>query len=286
MLVFAKFNLRPIARFVPIVVPIVLSTVVVAPQSSFAATLAGASSNMTINNFSHSPMGVEGFSQSNTQVRTVNGPGAATADANGHYDLSYSATPVPMAAFITDSFATAEGGGLGYAALGTSETIAAGYNFFVPQSESFKFDFTGSLNVLALTQGGLEEKANAIGTIDFQLFGGVDENSLTLLDTLSLFAAADGNGQLNFQRQGTGGFNNFSSSQTTPGIQTTFTGSFSRDFAAPTYLRLIERKTNVAFVGQGDVPIEAVPEPHMIGGLLLFAYKNVRKRTKQKQLAA
>jgi hypothetical protein len=286
MLFFAKFNLefslRPIALFAPIV----LGTVVIAPQSSFAATLAGASSNVTINNFSHSPMGVEGFSQSNTQVRTLNGPGTASADANGNYDLSYSATPVPMAAFITDSFAIAQGEGLGYAALGTSETFAAGYNFFVPQSESFKFDFTGSLNVLALTQGGLDEKANATGTIDFQLFGGADENSLTLLDTLSLFASDDGKGNLNFQRQGTGGFNRFASSETTPGIQTTFTGSFSRDFAAPTYLRLIERKTNVAFVGQGDVPIEAVPEPHMIGGLLLFAYKNVRKRAKQKQLAA
>jgi hypothetical protein len=278
----AKFSLRPIALFVPIVAPIVLGTVVVAPQSSFAATLAGARSTMIIDNFSHSPTGVEGFSQSNAQVRTLNGPGSATADANGNYAL----TTIPTTSFITDSFATAEGTGLAYAALGTSETIAAGYNFFVPQSESFKFDFTGSLKVGAFTDGGLDEKANAIGTIDFQLFGGADENSLTLLDTLSLFASDDGNGQLNFQRQGTGGFNSFSSSETTPGIQTTFTGSFARNFAAPTYLRLIERKTNVAFVGQGNVPIEAVPEPHMIGGLLLFAYKNVRKRAKQKQLAA
>jgi hypothetical protein len=282
MLVFAKFNakfnLRPIALFVPIV----LGTVVVAPQSSFAATLAGASSTMTIDNFSHSPVGVEGFSQSNAQVRVLNGPGTATANADGRYNL----TTVPTTSFITDSLATAQGEGLSYAALGTSETIAAGYNFFVPQSESFTFDFTGSLNVLALTQGGLDEVATAIGTIDFQLFGGADENSLTLLDTLSLFASDDGNGALSFQREGTGGFNRFSSSETTPGIQTTFTGSFSRNFAAPTYLRLVERKTNVAFVGQGNVPIEAVPEPHMIGGLLLFAYKNVRKRAKQKQLAA
>ncbi|XGV94318.1 MAG: hypothetical protein ACAF41_00610 (plasmid) [Leptolyngbya sp. BL-A-14] len=254
------------------------STLLSAP--GWAATFSSSEATFEVNNFSVLPLDVTALHDANTQVIAPDGLVKSNADAD--------------ALFLTDalnqsssrangsSSSVVSGSGSSYSGLAQSIAQVVGYSFQIKRGETFSFDFTDALTLkTSLDQPGLET-ATAIGTISLGLFDAADPNNLTLLDFLTIAGNLGTPGNSNALTVDQSAGVTFKAKQTSldsalDGKQAlasaSVQGTFSRFFANPTSLLLVESGSNQA--------VAAVPEPsNVLASLIcvgLLGIKFLRK---------
>jgi len=246
----------------------------VATSPTLAATLASSEARVNLENFSHNPLGVETFTDTDTQAIATTGQVTADADANALFITD--GLELPTQAYNT-SFSTVQGEGSGY--FGRAQSLAAliGYNFMVGANETFSFDFAAVLGLQTSIDSPKFEQANAEGEISLQLFDSTDSNNWRPLDFLTVsgklvslgegdFLDANESASITFNPNQTSLKRSFGGNQelATASVE----GKFSRRFDSLTYLTLVEAKTNRAIV-------QAVPESSNLVALLFFCLISV-----------
>jgi len=246
----------------------------VATSPTLAATLASSEARVNLENFSHNPIGVETFTDTDTQAIATTGQVTADADANALFITD--GLDLPTQASNT-SFSTVQGEGIGYFGLAQSLAAVIGYNFMVGANETFSFDFAGFLSLQTSIDSPKFEQAKAEGEISLQLFDTTDSNNWRPLDFLTVsgklaslgeedFLDANESASITFNPNKTSFERSFGGNQelATASVE----GKFSRSFDSLTYLTLVEAKTNRAIV-------QTVPESSTLVALLFFCLISV-----------
>jgi hypothetical protein len=246
----------------------------VATSPTLAATLASSEARVNLENFSHNPLGVETFTDTDTQAIATSGQVTADADANALFITD--GLDLPTQAYNT-SFSTVQGEGSGYFGLAQSLAAVIGYNFMVGANETFSFDFAAFLGLRTSIDSPKFEQAKAEGDISLQLFDTTDSNNWRPLDFLSVsgklvslgegdFLDANESASITFNPNTTYLDRSFGGNQelATASVE----GKFSRTFDSLTYLTLVETKTNRAIV-------QPVPESSNLVALLFFCLISV-----------
>ncbi|BDA66444.1 hypothetical protein CAL7716_006100 [Calothrix sp. PCC 7716] len=230
----------------------------ITPQASIAATFAFSEAGFRFDNFSVSPEDIKTFTDTDSEAISFSSQGKVNADAEANADFtSISNLPFSFANNFSSSIAIGEGKDY----FGSAESFASvrGYNFQVAPEGIFSFDFTGSLELLALADDPATEYALSDGVISLELY---DQDNGVLLDSLSIQGNATTSNNLSFLTQNKS--DNFSFIPTETSFNTDFggiykyanasvKGNYSRKFAAGANLSLFELKNNRVRV--------AVPEP-------------------------
>lgn len=246
----------------------------VATSPTLAATLASSEARVNLENFSHNPIGVETFTNTDTQAIATTGQVTADADANALFITD--GLDLPTQASNT-SFSTAQGEGSRY--FGRAQSLAAviGYNFMVGANQTFSFDFAAFLGLQTSIDSPKFEQADADGEISLQLFDSTDSNNWRPLDFLTVsgkltspgggdFLDAHRSASITFNPNKTSLARSFGGNKelATASVE----GKFSRTFDSLTYLTLVEAKTNRAIV-------QTVPESSNLVALLFFCLISV-----------
>lgn len=241
----------------------IASTLTLSSAAS-AATFAGVSSSFEFSNFSQAPF----FTDTNADTSTVviSGDGFVLAESNA---LVVVDLVDASASNKINSFAL--GLGNNYLGTATSQATVAG-NFRLNAGDTLSFDFRGALELVTAIDNPSTESAFALGFLGFSVLGPSDSDELGLLGILdtpgtqdvldtnlfTLFSAGNsGNivlNSLNANRR-IGGLEEF--------LDVDFSGRYSRKFAEPTLVSLVETKAGIAEVQQ-------VPTPSLLWGLMTY----------------
>ncbi|WP_293132106.1 PEP-CTERM sorting domain-containing protein [Microcoleus sp. bin38.metabat.b11b12b14.051] len=267
-----------------LVTPLVTGlTVGIAPSN--AATIAGSTAQVIINNFSHRPTETDTSTDINTA--TIANDGVVISQANAD------------AAFISNchellaknlSKSEVAGSGSNYAGLAQSQASVIG-DFEIDAKETFSFAVKTDLNLFSSVDNRQSERASARGSI---FFGLIDTVTNILLDSVQITSSLDSSD--GFTRNVYSSSKNFDFSaikltlrppyQQANTIESLFFTSwrYSRTFESATSLRLVEIKNNLAEV-QAEARAEAVPEPSTILGTTMFLALLVRARKLKNKLS-
>lgn len=258
-------------RFLSLVTPIVTTSALaplalcIAASPSLAVTLASSEGSFDIYNFSHNPQDIETLTDTTTVAIASNGQVNADADASALFVVDPSASSTFAS---NSSFSKVNGDGSDYFGSAESEAGAIGYNFLVEGGESFSFDFAAALN-LEISIDKPSEVASATGDLFLELYDSTNPDNWVPLDSFTLSAALttsgggdfldhDKSANITFDPSETSFVTSFGGTQES--INASVLGSFERTFDKPTYLTLVEAKSNQASA--------AVPEPASIVALL------------------
>ncbi|MBO3464357.1 hypothetical protein G7B40_002445 [Aetokthonos hydrillicola Thurmond2011] len=257
-------------RILLLVTPLVSSSVL-APSSSQAATLASSVGQLQFPTFSQSPVDVGTGVSTNTLTTARNGLAIATSQATA----SFIATPPEASNF---SISEAFGQGRDYLAQAESQATVLG-DFVVDAGKQFSFDFAAQLNLKTSIDNPPQENARASGDISFVL---LDRDTNSVLDFFTLVGNLNTEGGGDFLATQKSNDINLSilSKDSNFGGQQEFAtasvkGSVQRSFDRQTNLALVEVKRNRAEV--------RAPEPStrlalLLGaGLVSVALKSRRK---------
>ena len=277
-LAFAKRFLLPVT---PLVAGSILAQLAVgiAASPSLATTLAFSEARFEIDNFSHNPLDVLTFTDTDTV--TIATSGQVTADANAFATFINNPFESPFA--NNSSFSTTNGEGSNYSGLARSFAAVIGYNFFVEEGETFSFDFNSSLDLEASIDNPEIESAIANGTLSFNLYNSNDSNNMMLLDSFTISSNLNSvNGYSQDSQASTNITLNSdleltSAGDTPQSASNLIDGQFSRYFDSSTDLTLIETKEN-------EASVFAVPEPRNALGFILFGLISVGYKVRKKCL--
>lgn len=227
------------------------------------ATLSLSQSSFKIDNFSHLPLDIQTFRDTNTQAISINGfvQSNATADALFLTDQSN-----PSSSQANNfSFSQASGNGTNYFGFAQSVAQVRGYQFQINSGQSFSFDFNTVLSLNTSVDVPGVEQATAVGAIALSLYEATGSTNLVPLEFLALSTHLGLPGQTNaLDLSHSDGitlhskltsldyfFNNQSAA-----ASASLQGTLSRYFESPATLTLVEFTVNEASV--------AVPEPSSI----------------------
>lgn len=223
---------------------------------SQAATFASSSSEVIFGNFSHSPDRFSTFTDTQTTAIENSSMGQVVAEADANAD------------FIVDAganFVIGETEGSGFDYEGDAFGIAEVASFFsVGSRETFSFDFLSFTELASSIDNAAFETASAASSIQFELF---DNTSGSLLDTFGILAQVSSAGKANIEVAYSPNVNilplleETSNQRQNSFAVAAFAGNYSRQFDAPTQLKLVETKTN-----RVSASAEPVPEPSEIAG--------------------
>ena len=248
-------------------------TVGIAPSS--AAIIAGATVEVTIDNFSHRPNGNGTFTNTYTQT-TANG-GSVISQANAEA-VVISKAHVWLAANLSQS--KVQGDGNNYSALAQSQAIVIG-DFDIDAEETFSFNFHTFLDLLTSVDNPQAERASASVSI---YFGLMDTVNNLLLDSFQLASGLDSSRGLYVEWSGSNSFNpttinlNFMPEGSAAKSLLYTSGVYSRTFDSDTNLRLVEVNNNMA-------EAEAIPEPSTLLGTAIFLGLFVSRRKLNNKLS-
>jgi hypothetical protein len=225
------------------------------PKTASSYALAGSVSDLS--RFSHTPSQVSTFTDTKVIADAIFPSKAhAIADANAIF-IGGSEVPKGDTGTATDVLSIAEGAGLKYRAQAIARTEIKGLDFYIKPKETFKFDFQGSMSLVA--QGNnRRQQSIAQGRTTYLVYGTNDRGHRTLLDQLiiegrqystfnglSIDAAISSKGfKLNLNSQPLSMSSNALS----------FNGTYSRTFNSAMRITLVEtQQTNakVSFATRG-----------------------------------
>jgi len=256
--------------------PLVTSlTVGIAPSS--AATIAGSTAQVTINNFSHRP--TDTGTSTNTNTATIANSGSVISQANAEAVFISNCHEL-LAANLSTSQVT--GSGSKYAGLAESQATVIG-EFDIDAKETFSFNFQTVLNLLTSVDNSQSERARSSGNI---FFGLINTVSNILLDSFQLVGILDSSGGSYFNLSASNSFHptaiNFNFLAEGSAAKSVFysSGVYSRTFDSATNLRLVEVKNNIA-----EAEAEPVPEPTTILGTAIFLGLFARRRKLKNKLS-
>ncbi len=240
--------------------------------------LASSEATVEIDNFSDNPQDIRTLADTNTVTFASSGSVIAQADANAIANFDPNNPPKLISNF---SFSKTSGEGSSYSGLAQSQAGVIAYNFFVGDGKPFSFDFNAVLGLNTSIDNPQSESASAAGGLSFNLYDSTDSNNLKLLDSLTisgnLITPGDGDyldSQVSNNITLTSNLKNISFGGIQEAASASVQGQFSRDFANPTYLSLIEVKANQASV--------AVPESSNPLALFFFGSIGVGLRVRSK----
>ncbi|MEG4281814.1 PEP-CTERM sorting domain-containing protein [Microcoleus sp. A006_D1] len=258
-------------------------TVGIAPSS--AATIAGSTAQVTINNFSHRP--TDTGTSTDTNTATIANEGVVISQANAD------------AAFISNchellaknlSKSEVAGSGSNYAGLAQSQATVIG-DFEIEAKETFSFAVKTDLNLFTSIDNRQSERASARGSIFFGLINTVTNILLDSVQITSNLDSSEGLTRNVYRSSNNFDFSAIKLTLTPPygqgnTIKSLFFTSwrYSRTFDSATSLRLVEINNNLAEV-QAEAQAEAVPEPSTILGTALFLGLLVRARKLNNKLS-
>ena len=267
-----------------LVTPLVTGlTVGIAPSS--AATIAGSTAEVSINNFSHRP--TETGTSTNTNTQTIANSGFVISQANADAAFISNCHEL-LAANLSKS--EVAGSGSNYAGLAQSQATVIG-DFDIDAQETFSFNFQTVLNLLTSVDNRQSERASASGSISFWLINTVTN---ILLDSFQLASSLDSSSRLSLNFSASNSFDptaiNFNFLAEGSAAKSVFSSSgvYSRTFDSATNLRLVEVKNNIAQAqaqAQVQAQAEAVPEPTTILGTAIFLGLFVRGRKLNNKLS-
>ena len=259
-----------------LVTPLVTGlTVGIAPSS--AATIAGSTAEVSINNFSHRP--TETGTSTNTNTQTIANSGFVISQANADAVFISNCHEL-LAANLSNS--EVAGSGSNYAGLAQSQATVIG-DFDIDAQETFSFNFQTVLNLLTSVDNRQSERASASGSISFWLINTVTN---ILLDSFQLASGLDSSSGLYLNFSASNSFHptaiNFNFLAEGSAAKSVFysSGVYSRKFNSATNLRLVEVKNNIA-----EAEAEPVPEPTTILGTAMFLGLFLRGRKLNNKLS-
>ncbi len=151
------------------------------PKTASSYALAG--SVAVLSRFNHSPSQISTFTDTKV-ISDALAPSKANviADANAIF-IGGANVPVTQTGSTTDALSVAEGSGLKYRAQAIARTEIKGLDFYIKPKETFKFDFQGSMSLVA--QGdNRRQQSIAQGRTTYLVYGTDDRGHQTLLDQL------------------------------------------------------------------------------------------------------
>jgi len=150
------------------------------PASSYA--LAG--SDADLSRFSHVPTSTSAFTDTKVVSNALSPDSKASAIANASaIFIGGSNVPVGQTNGETEALSIADGNGLGYAASAIARTEVKGLDFYIKPKETFSFNFTGNMSLVA--QGSnRRQQSYAQGRTIYQIYGTNACGRQTLLDRL------------------------------------------------------------------------------------------------------
>lgn len=154
-----------------------------APLPKTASSFALAGSIADLSRFSHSPSRVTTFTDTKVLSNALSPSSAnAIADANAIF-IGGANVPTNQTNSSTDALSVVDGNGLRYKASAIARTQIKGLDFYIKPKETFKFDFTGSMSLVA--QGSTpRQQSFAQGRTTYLVYGTDDRGNRTLLDQL------------------------------------------------------------------------------------------------------
>lgn len=271
--------LKKIPATVSLSVASLLSVNCLFVPSSQAAVFAESSGDFSFSNFSESPLATD----ASVFISTLTAGSGATAIATA--DSLFESVPTAQAQnVISNSAVISSGPG---SALAQSDASVIGLFAIAPNS-LFSFDFSGTLDLLTITEQPTETASAALET-RYALFDDTDPDNVIALDFLSLF------GQLNTPS----GLDDFEISRSSDAVTLTddfvansfgnadaaeflsieVAGSYERFFETPASLTLVELKQGVAFAGSQapvDIPESSSPLVWLVGvaGAIMLSRRN------------
>jgi hypothetical protein len=233
-----------------------------------AATFSFVKAGIKFDNFSHPALTTAPTTSTNTLVVLEGGSTIAISNAEATFISGLEPDTETKAFNLINS--SAEGNGSNY--LGLAQIVASLVGGFeLGAQENFSFSFNGFLTLATSIDDDTYESAFALGRLSFELFGETAYQPTTLLDRFDLFATLEtpgdndilkflitsnsGNLGLDFFQRQTGEFDEF--------LTLKFSGNYSRTFAEPTLVSLVENKT-------GGAEVQAVPTPNLLWGLMTY----------------
>lgn len=226
-----------------------------------AATLSQSRSDFKLTDFSHLPISVGAFTDTDTSAEAFGGSVNASADAEASFESKDLETTVAE----NSSLAEVQGSGLGYSGVANGVASILGI-FEVDAGESFSFDYSGSLELRTSVDQIQQEIASAFGQLGFVL----SDNSGSVIDYLNFSASLNTPGQEDSPslfRTSDFGVLNYSLNSSLGGTQefviATFDGSYRHNF--DTYTEITLRETKV-----GGAEAKAIPTPSPLRALIVF----------------
>lgn len=257
-----KRHLGLINRILLLATPVMASSMLVASPSQ-AATFGSSEATFNIENFNRNPLGIRTITDTVTNVISTDRQVNANANANANFQV-YPNSALTFAS--NSSTSKAQGQGVSYLGEGQSFAGVIGYDFVVQPGETFSFDFDGRLDLKTSIDNPTAENATANGLLEFALY---DSQTNSLLDSFTIagnLATPGNNDALEIKQSSSTTldpgqtFYNTSFGGTQEIAQADVKGKYSRTFDKPTYLTLVETKTN-------QVRVQA-PEPSTVLSLL------------------
>lgn len=245
-----------------------MSTIALLAIPSWAATVSRSEATFIINHFSDLPLDVTALHDANTQAIAPDGLVKSNADADARFLVDKS-NPASSQANGSSS-SSVSGSGNAYFGLAQSVAQVIGYTFQIKGGSTFSFDFNNSFSLNTSIDLPETETAQAIATIDLGLYDSADPTNLILLDFLTISSRLGTPGTTNTLTVDQSAGITLSSRQTSllssprsnqAAASASVQGSFSRFFASPASLLLVEYGSNQASV--------AAPEPSNLLALLL-----------------
>jgi hypothetical protein len=243
--------MRPIdSRVLPLgATAMALMGAIVMPQQSLAATLSRANADIKLFDFSHAVESVFVDGETTATIEnTLENQVSADADIAAEFD--------DVTNIATSSARTiAQGSVPGYSGIAKATSIFQELNFAVGAGDLFQFNVATVLDVFATATHPWREDAMATGNVAFQIFRVHPDNSLKLLDRITLVGLDTDNHDSIFTLKAG---KNFTVKTQQQGSKLLLSGLFSRKFKEATNLRIM------AFNQTQSEVFADVPEPTMI----------------------
>lgn len=233
-----------------------------------AATFAGSTGVVEIDNFSHRPESVSTLAETDTFTFSSGGSVTAIADADATV-INPPCLPEICFPTVAGNYSSSQAFGEGSEYLGVARSNAAviARNFSVGAGETFSFDFRSFLELATSIDTAPKEMANALGNIAFYLFD--SSSPETHFGFLNVSGGLNTEGSGDFMDVRASDFFNFEQHLNTSfgGLEeyaeAKVYGNFSYTFEDATHLTLVEVKTNQVMV--------KAPEPSGTIALLLLS---------------
>jgi|GEM_PF-5537755 len=210
-----------------------LATTMLTTSPSQAATFASSETTYRLDNFSHNPLDIWTITDAVTDAVSVRGQVSADANANADFNTFLD----PALSFASNrAFSTANGNGNEYLGFGQSFAQSLGFDFLIAAGETFTFDYSGLLNLVASVDNQAIESASADGLIEYRL---LDNATGALVDFFQVARSITGVGTQNAVPSPRIASAAFNPTTTSDSFRTTVNGRYSRTFNNATSLTLV-----------------------------------------------